>query len=177
MIQRVCRPWHPHSVLPLAARLHVAVLALLLVTVPAAAQTSEPDEVDDPLADLKPVMVVNFGSADRVLSTIDFVLNSVDRPDLYAALLGEPLSFLDNLEWMNREYPYGMMLFVKPALPPQPTPVFFAPVKDVRKFVELMTRGPLTAKKRGKAGRLLRVRRPPAIDLHVVCRRIRVSVA
>lgn len=61
MIQRVCRPWHPHSVLPLAARLHVAVLALLLVTVPAAAQTSEPDEVDDPLADLKPVMVVNFG--------------------------------------------------------------------------------------------------------------------
>jgi len=151
MIQRVCRPWHPHSVLPLAARLHVAVLALLLVTVPAAAQTSELDEVDDPLADLKPVMVVNFASADRVLSTIDFVLNSVDRPELYAALLGEPLSALENLDWMDRERPYGMMLYVKPALPPQPTPVFFLPVKDVRGLIAVFAKGPLTARKRGEA--------------------------
>ncbi|QDU37751.1 hypothetical protein Mal4_20680 [Maioricimonas rarisocia] len=156
MIQRACRWWHNQRSLNTAGRLSVAVLALLLVTTPVCAQSSEsipPDETEefDPLADLKPVLVVNVGSADRVLSTIDFVLNSVDRPELYAALLGEPLSFFENLDWMHRDQPFGMMMFVKPALPPQPTPVFFVPVKDVRKLVALMSKGPLTAKKRGEA--------------------------
>ena len=94
----------------------------------------------------RPLLVLNVAGVERVLSDMDFLFESAERPelsDVVAGLLGR----IGDLEGLDRSRPLGVMLFLKSSLPPRPVPVGFVPVKDIGALLKTIERGPVTTKK------------------------------
>lgn len=100
-----------------------------------------------------PILVANVASIDRVLTDVDYMFQAAERPDMMQLVTGFISGQIGDLKGMNREKPFGVMLFLAPGLPPTPTPILYVPVDGVDELVKIVEAGPVKPKKvDGKEG-------------------------
>lgn len=135
-------------VLPILRHLSLLTLLVPLLTSVAVAQAApnETDPEDDSSISSPPVAVVNIAGVDRVVEDIHYLFESVDRADMKDVVDGL-LGNLGNLDGLDRGRPFGVMLFLKPGLVPQPVPVAYLPVSDIASLTRTMELGPVTTKR------------------------------
>ena len=135
------RKWFCFGAIATAAMFFAAPLAAQEPPVASADELAD----DAPLAG-PPVAVLNVASVERVLEDVDYLFGSVDRGDMSDVVDGL-LGNLGDLKGLERGKPFGAMLFLKPALVPQPVPVGYLPVADIGALTKTVELGPVTTKK------------------------------
>lgn len=88
-----------------------------------------------------PIAVVTFASVERFLTDIDWTFETAGRPELTDFVAGQ-LGKVGDLKGMDLQKPFGVMLFLRPGLPPKPVPVGFVPVKDIDDLMKTVGLGP-----------------------------------
>ncbi len=100
-----------------------------------------------------PILIVNFAGIDRVLTDLDYMFQTADRPDMMNLVTGFMANTIGDLKGMNRQKPFGVMLFLAPGLPPTPTPVVYVPVDGIDDLIKVIEAGPVKPRKvDGKEG-------------------------
>ena len=130
-------------------------LALAQTDAPAtpALRTTTPLEKPVPEGPQLPILVVNIASIDRVLTDVDYMFQAAERPDMMNLVTGFITNTIGDLKGMNREKPFGVMLFLAPGLPPTPTPVVYVPVDGIEEVMKIVEAGPIKPRKvDGKEG-------------------------
>lgn len=127
--------------------LQLALLTMATLCIPGAsfAQESPADapsteEAVEPDTLPQPLLVVSVASVDRIVDDVRFVLESIERPDVWDVVTGL-LASANDLEGLDSTKPLGMMLFLKPGLLPSPVPIFYVPVVDVDALIETAALG------------------------------------
>lgn len=115
-----------------------------------------------------PIAVVNVASAKRLLQEVEATFKHAGKPQIYDVLKSF-LGNVDDLKGMDREKPFGVMLFLGSGLPPSIAPVGYVPVKNIRELLKSLANGPFTSKKiAGKQGRYELIGRNGSLYLAVV---------
>lgn len=100
-----------------------------------------------------PILIVNIASIDRVLTDVDYMFQAAERPDMMNLVTGFITNQIGDLKGMNRQKPFGIMLFLAPGLPPTPTPVLYVPVDGIEELAKVVDTGPVKPRKvDGKEG-------------------------
>ena len=89
-------------------------------------ETEEP-----PLTTAKPVpiAVAMVSGIDRGFAELDYVFEAIDHPEL-SDLFTASLANVRDLKGIDRKRPFGVMIFLKPGLFPQPAFAGFIPCED-----------------------------------------------
>jgi hypothetical protein len=114
------------------------VLVSLFFARPAVAQ------LDSDVAPAKkpvPFAVGVVSSVERVFEKMDYMFDSIDRPEL-SDLVTTQLAAVRDLKGIDRNRPLGVLAFLKPGLFPQPAIAGFLPVDDFEEFLLTMSIGP-----------------------------------
>ena len=90
-----------------------------------------------------PLVVLNVASLNRVLTDVDYMFKAAERPDMMELVTNYITNEIGDLKGMNREKPFGVMLFLTTGLPPRPTPVLYVPVDGVEDLVKVVEAGPI----------------------------------
>ena len=90
-----------------------------------------------------PVIVLNIASLDRVLTDVDYMFKAAERPDMMELVTNFITNQVGDLKGMNREKPFGVMLFLATGLPPRPTPVLYVPVDGIEDLMKVVETGPV----------------------------------
>ena len=90
-----------------------------------------------------PVIVLNIASLDRVLTDVDYMFKAAERPDMMELVTNFITNQVGDLKGMNREKPFGVMLFLTAGLPPRPTPVLYVPVDGIEDLMKVVETGPV----------------------------------
>ena len=118
-----------------------------------APRSTTPIEKSVPAGPQLPILVVNIASIDRVLTDVDYMFQAAERPDMMELVTGFIANTIGDLQGMNREKPFGVMLFLAPGLPPTPTPVVYVPVDGIDELLKIVEAGPIKPRKvDGKEG-------------------------
>jgi hypothetical protein len=129
----------------------LVVFSFTLFTSSLRAQDTTPPA--EPNAPLRPIALMTFASIERFLTDIDWTFETAGRPELtdfVAAQLGN----VNDLKGVDRDKPFGVMLFLKPGFPPRPTPVGFLPITDIEDLAKTIGLGPVKMEKiEGKQNR------------------------
>jgi hypothetical protein len=111
------------------------------------AQTTTPANSDKPEREAPIPLAVICGSGfESWLSNVDYVFGSIQREEL-SDYVGGKLSKINDLKGFHRDKPFGMLIFLRPGLLPQPFPVTFIPVKNVGDAIGTLSSGPFRVKK------------------------------
>ena len=78
----------------------------------------------------QPIAVAAIAGIDRVLEDIDYLFETVQKPE-YPAMIKGFLAQYRNLEGLDKTKPLGVFVFLNEGISPQPTVVGFVPVKDL----------------------------------------------
>lgn len=138
------RPWR--------SGLSLILLACSFVALPAAssAQTKDAPKTEPTTQPVReqaiPLAVVCVAGLERWLGNIDYLFSSVKREEL-SDYVGGKLSNVNDLKGFDRDKPFGMLIFLRPGLLPQPYPVTFVPVKNLADAIGTLTGGPFKVKK------------------------------
>ena len=118
-----------------------------------APRSTTPVEKPIPEGPQLPILVVNIASIDRVLTDVDYMFQAAERPDMMNLVTGFITNTIGDLKGMNRQKPFGVMLFLAPGLPPIPTPVVYVPVDGIEELMKIVEAGPVKPRKvDGKEG-------------------------
>ncbi len=118
-----------------------------------APRSTTPVEKPVPEGPQLPILVVNIASIDRVLTDVDYMFQAAERPDMMNLVTGFIANTIGDLKGMNRQKPFGVMLFLAPGLPPTPTPVVYVPVDGIEDLMKIVEAGPVKPHKvDGKEG-------------------------
>ncbi|MEO1999971.1 MAG: hypothetical protein ABGZ17_32415, partial [Planctomycetaceae bacterium] len=93
-----------------------------------------------------PLVTINVASVNRILGGIDQIFSQADRSEIAEMLTGM-LSNVGNLKGLDRDKPFGMMLFLKTGLPPQPEPIGYLPVDNIADLMKTVEIGPVSMRK------------------------------
>jgi len=93
-----------------------------------------------------PLVTINVASVNRVLGGVNYVFNKADRSEIAEMVTGM-LSNVGNLKGLDRDKPFGMMLFLKTGLPPQPEPIGYIPVDNIADLMKTVEIGPVSMRK------------------------------
>jgi len=102
---------------------------------------SQESSSDAPKTANNPIAIVTFASVERFLTDIDWTFEVAGRPELTDFVAGQ-LGKVGDLKGMDLQKPFGVMLFLRPGLPPRPVPVGFVPVKDIDDLMKTIGLGP-----------------------------------
>lgn len=117
-------------------------------TTPAAPATpATPAEKTTPEGPQLPVLVVNVASVERVLTDVDYMFKTAERPDMMDLVNGFITNQVGDLKGMNRQKPFGLMLFLAPGLPPTPTPITYVPVDGIDDLMKIVEKSPIKPRK------------------------------
>ena len=124
------------------------VTSLLLWPVPVFAQAKEAAKSDAKPAIEKaiPLAVLCVAGVERWLSNADYLFEAVKREEL-SDFVGGQMSKLNDLKGIDKDKPFGMLVFLRPGLIPQPYPVSFVPVKNLSDLIGTASNGPFKVKK------------------------------
>ena len=126
------------------------ILFLLMATAIAAFPTTvfAQDAADEEEQKVqKPLVIVNVASVDRLLGKADYIFAAAGRPEM-SDLIGGLLANIRDLRGMDREKPFGVMVYLNPfGLTPRPEPVGYVPVSDIGELTQTMSVGPASVKK------------------------------
>jgi hypothetical protein len=85
----------------------------------------------------QPIAVASIASIDRVLEDIDYLFDTVQKPE-YPAMIKGFLAQYRNLEGLDKTKPLGVFVFLNEGISPQPTVVGFVPVKDLEALTQTL---------------------------------------
>lgn len=117
----------------------LVVVGFLSVGAPRGWTQEKPDET--PLTTGNPIAVITFASVERFLVDIDWTFETAGRPELTDFVAGQ-LGKVGDLKGMDLKKPFGVMLFLRPGLPPRPVPVAFIPITDIDDLMKTVGLGP-----------------------------------
>ncbi len=136
------------ALVALAWIVSVGPVALLAQgTTPAQVTPATPPAKTTPTGPQLPIIVVNIASIDRVLTDVDYMFKVAERPDMMELVAGVIASQIGDLKGMNRQKPFGVMLFLAPGLPPTPTPILYVPVDGIEDLMKIVEQSPVKPKK------------------------------
>ncbi|TXT37695.1 MAG: Uncharacterized protein FD138_596, partial [Planctomycetota bacterium] len=111
------------------------------------AQTKEPEKSAQPVREQAiPLAVICAAGFERWMGNMDYLFGSIEREEL-SDYVGGKLSKVNDLKGFDKDKPFGMLIFLRPGLIPQPYPVTFVPVKHLPDVLGTLTGGPFTVKK------------------------------
>lgn len=85
-----------------------------------------------------PFAVINAASVDRLMEDAEYVAEASGRPELMDWLAGG-LSYISDLDGVDRTRPFGALFYLDAGLPPIPFPVMYVPVEDERRLLDTMS--------------------------------------
>lgn len=136
--------------MPPLSRILLRFLSVMLAVATTAAAMAQEEAADAAAEDAPfagpPVVVANVASVERVLEDVDYLFGSVERKDMSDVVSGL-LGNLGDLKGLDRGKPFGVMIFLKPGVVPQPLPIGYFPVTDVGALTRTLELGPVTTKK------------------------------
>ncbi len=131
-------------------RLSASILLLVgLAASPQAslAQTKEPEKSTQPVREQAiPLAVICAAGFERWMGNMDYLFGAIEREEL-SDYVGGKLSKVNDLKGFDKDKPFGMLIFLRPGLIPQPYPVAFVPVKQLSDVLGTMANGPFKVKK------------------------------
>jgi hypothetical protein len=80
------------------------------------------------------------------MGNVDYLFGSIEREEL-SDYVGGKLSNVNDLKGFDKDKPFGMLIFLRPGLLPQPYPVSFMPIKNISDAIGTVSGGPFTVKK------------------------------
>lgn len=111
------------------------------------AQTKEPEKSAQPVREQAiPLAVICAAGFERWMGNMDYLFGSIEREEL-SDYVGGKLAKVNDLKGFDKDKPFGMLIFLRPGLIPQPYPVTFVPVKHLPDVLGTLTGGPFTVKK------------------------------
>ncbi|MBC7817222.1 MAG: hypothetical protein IAG10_10070, partial [Planctomycetaceae bacterium] len=111
------------------------------------AQTKEPEKSAQPVREQAiPLAVVSVAGFERWMSNVDYLFGAIEREEL-SDYVGGKLANVNDLKGFDKDKPFGMLIFLRPGLLPQPYPVTFVPVKNLSDMIGTLTGGPVKVKK------------------------------
>ncbi len=122
---------------------------MLLQVAPAFAQTKDSAKTEAKSVDQQaaiPLAVLCAAGVERWMSNVDYLFAAVKREEL-SDFVGGQMSKLNDLKGLDKDKPFGVLIFLRPGLIPQPYPVAFAPVKNLSDLIGTASGGPFTVKK------------------------------
>lgn len=119
---------------------------LLALTVFAVGSTSLLAQSEKPKEIAKPVVVFNLASIDRVLGHANFLFKEIERPELID-FLGVQLANIRDFKGVDRAKAGGLAIFLADGIFPQPVPVAYVPISDIKEFEQTMSATPLKLQK------------------------------
>lgn len=93
-----------------------------------------------------PLAVFCVAGVERWLGNADYLFEAVKREEL-SDFVGGQMSKLNDLKGIDKDKPFGMLVFLRPGLIPQPYPVSFVPVKNLSDLIGTVSNGPFKVKK------------------------------
>jgi hypothetical protein len=130
-----------------AVLMGLAVNSGLAQETPAPATPAQSTEKPVPEGPQSPILVVNIASLERVLTDVDYMFKTAERPDMMDLVTGFIANQVGDLKGLNRTKPFGVMLFLAPGLPPTPTPIAYVPVDGIDELLEIVGKGPIKPRK------------------------------
>ncbi len=113
----------------------------------------------------KPIAVASIAGIDRVMEDIDYLFETVQKPE-YPAMIKGFLAQYRNLEGLDKTKPLGAFVFLTEGISPQPTVVGFVPVKNLEELTKTLGEvGFLLAPVEGKENRYTLAL--PTFSLHI----------
>ncbi len=113
----------------------------------------------------QPIAVASIAGLDRVMEDIDYLFETVQKPE-YPAMIKGFLAQYRNLAGLDRTKPLGVFVFLSEGISPQPTVIGFVPVKDLDELTKTLGEvGFLLAPVEGKADRYTLAL--PTFSLHI----------
>ena len=111
------------------------------------AQAKEPDKSTEVVREQAiPLAVLSVAGFERWMGNMDYLFGSIGREEL-SDYVGGKLSKVNDLKGFHKDKPFGMLIFLRPGLIPQPYPVTFVPVENLADAMGTLTGGPFTVKK------------------------------
>ncbi|MFM9964380.1 MAG: hypothetical protein ACKV2Q_24525 [Planctomycetaceae bacterium] len=111
------------------------------------AQTKEPEKSAQPVREQAiPLAVLSVAGFERWMSNVDYLFGSIEREEL-SDYVGGKLANVNDFKGFDKDKPFGMLIFLRPGLLPQPYPVTFVPVKHLADAIGTVSSGPFKVKK------------------------------
>tara|TARA_R110002095_G_C4251587_1_gene240205 strand:+ start:4878 stop:6497 length:1620 start_codon:yes stop_codon:yes gene_type:complete len=85
----------------------------------------------------QPIAVAAIAGVDRVLEDIEYLFETVQKPE-YPAMIKGFLAQYRNLEGLDKTKPLGVFVFLNEGISPQPTVVGFVPVKNLDELTQTL---------------------------------------
>ncbi len=125
----------------------VAMSLLLISLFPVSLQAQETGKSDTtkkerPKEIAKPLVVLNIASINRLLDNASFLFKQVERPEIMD-FIGAGLANLRDFKGLDRDKSGGVMIFLAEGLLPQPVPVAYIPVSDIKELTQTLAPTPL----------------------------------
>lgn len=129
-------------------RLACLVALCLMPSLPVFAQPKEAPKNDaKPVVEKAiPLAVFCVAGVERWLGNADYLFEAVKREEL-SDFVGGQMSKINDLKGIDKDKPFGMLVFLRPGLIPQPYPVSFVPVKNLSDLIGTVSNGPFKVKK------------------------------
>lgn len=113
----------------------LAVIAALVGVLTASpnlyAQAKETENSTEPVREQAiPLAVLCVSGFECWLGNMDYLFGSIEREEL-SDYVGGKLANVNDLKGFDKDKPFGMLIFLRPGLLPQPYPVTFVPVKHL----------------------------------------------
>lgn len=124
------------------------LLACLALARPAFSQTKTDDKsAPQPVVEKAiPLAVLCVSGVERWLTNVDYLFATVEREEL-SDFVGGQMAKVNDLKGVDKDKPFGLLIFLRPGLLPQPYPVAFAPVKNLSDLIGTAGGGPFKVKK------------------------------
>ena len=125
----------------------LVLIAILLIPSVGHAQTKEPEKPAQTVREQAiPLAIICAAGFERWMSNVDYLFGTIEREEL-SDYVGGKLANVNDLKGFDKDKPFGMLIFLRPGLLPQPYPVMFAPVKNLSDVIGTLTGGPVKVKK------------------------------
>lgn len=129
----------------------LAVIAALVGVLTASpnlyAQATEPEKSTDTVREQAiPLAVLCAAGFERWLGNMDYLFGSIERDEL-SDYVGGKLANVNDFKGFDKDKPFGMLIFLRPGLIPQPYPVTFVPIKNLSDAISTVSSGPFKVKK------------------------------
>lgn len=139
----------PLIVIPLR-RISIAAATLVLaVLTSGTANCQDSAEAPTPMfgTGTRPIVTLNFASANRLKEQATFLFDTAETPDAMDNIMETLEENVNGLEGLNWDRPGGVMVFLNSVLPPAMEFIAYVPISSVEEFQSMVELGPVIMQK------------------------------
>lgn len=140
---------NPLTVLPFRRLSMAAATLLLALLTSATANCQDSDDAPAPMfgTGTRPIVTLNFASANRLKEQAQFLFDTAETPDAMDSIMETLEENVNGLEGLNWDRPGGIMVFLNSVLPPALEMVAYVPISSVDEFQSMVELGPVIMQK------------------------------